>query len=80
MRAILAELELGDKQELMVYNKADLVPPFEAMARSRSVDGVAVSARDKTGLDKLVAAIGERLWQVAAIDERRPWESQGGPS
>ena len=69
---ILDELQLGGIPRIMVYNKADLVPPFEAMALARSVDGVAVSAKDKIGLDKLVAAVGKRLWQIEAVDENHP--------
>ncbi len=59
VRAILAELELGDKQELLVFNKADLLDEMKkkdtvAFLRvrqsARTQNSVTVSARDRKSL------------------------------
>jgi GTPase len=72
VHAILDDLQLGGIPRVMVFNKADLVPPFEAMALSRGADGVAVSATERLGLEKLVTVIGRRLWQVDAVSDDDP--------
>ncbi|MBI5507533.1 MAG: GTPase HflX [Deltaproteobacteria bacterium] len=73
VHGILDELQLGGIPRVMVFNKADLAPPFEAMALSRAADGVAISAQEKLGLDKLVRLIGLRLWQSEALHRDHPW-------
>jgi len=68
VHTILDDLQLGGIPRVLVFNKADLVPKFEAVALARSAEGVAICARDKVGLEALVATIGKRLWQSDALN------------
>ncbi|MDD2581784.1 MAG: GTPase HflX [Desulfuromonadaceae bacterium] len=71
VRTILAELELGDKQELLVYNKADLLDDMRkkdmvAFLRvrqsARTQNSVTVSARDRKSLKPLMDELQRRFW------------------
>jgi GTP-binding protein HflX len=71
VRAILQELELGDKQELLVFNKADLLDGLKkkdtvAFLRvrqtARTQNSVTVSARDRKSLTPLVDELQRRFW------------------
>ncbi len=71
VRAILAELELGDKQELLVYNKADMLNDMKkkdmvAFLRvrqsARTQNSVMVSARDRKSLKPLMDELQRRFW------------------
>jgi GTPase len=71
VRTILAELELGDKQELLVYNKADLlndmkkkdmVSFLKVRQSARTQNSVTVSARDRKSLGPLMAELQRRFW------------------
>lgn len=71
VRTILAELELGDKQELLVYNKADLLDDMKkkdtvAFLRVRqsvrTQNSVMVSARDRKSLAPLLDELQRRFW------------------
>ncbi|OGT99974.1 MAG: GTPase HflX [Geobacteraceae bacterium GWB2_52_12] len=71
VRAILAELELGDKQELLVYNKADLlidmrkkdmVSFLKVRQSARTQNSVTVSARDRKSLKPLMDELQRRFW------------------
>jgi GTP-binding protein HflX len=71
VRAILEELELGDKQELLVFNKADLLDELKrkdtvAFLRvrqtARTQNSVTVSARDRKSLTPLVDELQRRFW------------------
>ena len=71
VRTILAELELGDKQELLVYNKADLLNDLKkkdtvAFLRvrqsARTQNSVTVSARDRKSLKPLMDELQCRFW------------------
>jgi GTP-binding protein HflX len=71
VRAILAELELGDKQELLVYNKADLlnemkkkdtVAFLKVRQSARTQHSVTVSARDRKSLKPLMDQLQRRFW------------------
>ena len=60
VRKILADLDLADAPELLVFNKADRLPDGEAEAIASRLGGVAVSATSRDGLaDLLINA--ERL-------------------
>ena len=72
VRAILNELELGDKHELLVYNKADLLDAIRkkdtvAFLRvrqsARTQNSVTVSARDRKSLKPLVDELQRRFWK-----------------
>ena len=71
VRTILNELELGDKQELLVYNKADLLDHMKkkdtvAFLRvrqsARTRNSVTVSARDRKSLKPLMDELQRRFW------------------
>lgn len=71
VRAILTELELGDKQELLVYNKADLLDDvkkkdlvafLKVRQSARNQNSVTVSARDRKSLMPLLEELQRRFW------------------
>jgi GTP-binding protein HflX len=71
VRTILGELELGNKAELMVFNKADLLDEMKkkdtvAFLRvrqsARTQNSVTVSARDRKSLAPLVDELQRRFW------------------
>jgi len=78
VRAILGELELGDKQELLVFNKSDLLDGMKkkdtvAFLRvrqsARTQNSVTVSARDRTSLEPLVVELQRRFWPEEGVEE-----------
>nr|AOR51166.1 GTP-binding protein HflX [uncultured bacterium pAZ2] len=71
VRTILTELELGDKPELLVFNKSDLLDEMKkkdtvAFLRvrqsSRTQNSVTVSARDRKSLKPLLDELQRRFW------------------
>ncbi|NTV50765.1 MAG: GTPase HflX [Geobacteraceae bacterium] len=71
VRTILAELGLGDKQELLVYNKADIlndmkkkdtVAFLKVRQSARTQNSVTVSARDRKSLKPLMDELQRRFW------------------
>ena len=71
VRAILDELELGDKPELLVFNKSDLLDQMKkkdtlAFLRvrqsARTSFSVTVSARNRTTLAPLIDELQRRFW------------------
>jgi GTPase len=81
VRAILAELELGDKQELLVYNKADLLDDIKkkdlvAFLRVRqsvrTQNSVTVSARDRKSLAPLMDELQRRFWPEEELIQTAP--------
>lgn len=58
---ILGELDLDGIPQLLVLNKCDLLPPPQVQALVRRHQGVAVSARSRTGLDQLIQLAEARL-------------------
>jgi len=78
VRAILGELELGDKAELLVFNKADLLDEMRkkdtvGFLRVRQVartqNSVTVSARDRKSLAPLVDELQRRFWTEESVEE-----------
>lgn len=74
---ILEELELGDKQQLLVFNKSDLLKDLKKndtiaflkvrqFARTRG--GIMVAANDRTSLTPLLDELQSRFW----LDETDP--------
>jgi GTP-binding protein HflX len=59
---ILADLGLRDTPRLLVFNKADRLPPGEAAALAAERGGVAIAAIDRTTLRPLLERISHRLW------------------
>jgi len=75
VRTILQELELGDKQELMVYNKSDLLNEMRkkdmvgflrVRQSARTRNSVTVSARDRKSLAPLMDELQRRFWPEEA--------------
>ncbi len=58
---ILGDLELAEVERMVVFNKSDLLPPGEAEALAQRHNGVAVSAVQRDGFERLVRAAEERL-------------------
>jgi GTP-binding protein HflX len=68
---ILGDLHLAAVPQLVVLNKADLIPPHEAAALARRFGGVAVSATRRTGLEALIHAAEERLGRSEPLAPER---------
>ena len=71
VRTILTELGLGDKEELLVFNKSDILAELKkkntvAFLRvrqaARTRKGLLVSARDRESLTPLLAELQRRFW------------------
>ncbi len=62
VRKILDDLGLAGAPELLVFNKADRLPPGEAQAVAERLGGVAVSAVTRAGLGDLLKKSEELLW------------------
>ena len=78
VRAILAELGLGDKDELLVFNKSDLlndmrkkdtVAFLRVRQSARTQSGLTVSARDRKSLAPLMAELQRRFWTEEETNE-----------
>jgi GTP-binding protein HflX len=63
VNAVLKELDCGDKATLLVLNKADRVsdPSYLQVLQSHHPRAVAISARERSGLDELQEAVIEML-------------------
>jgi GTP-binding protein HflX len=59
---LLAELELGEKPVLRVFNKVDLLPPGEGEALASSHGAIALSARRRETFGPLLDALERRFW------------------
>jgi GTP-binding protein HflX len=71
VRSILTELELGDKDELLVFNKSDLLNEMKkkdtvgflrVRQTARTQGGISVSARDRKSLAPLMEELQRRFW------------------
>jgi GTP-binding protein HflX len=71
VRGILAELGLGEKDELLVFNKADLLNDMKkkdtvgflrVRQAARTEGGLTVSARDRKSLTPLMTELQRRFW------------------
>lgn len=76
VNGILDDLELGSIPRLIVYNKADLLLPYQARALAEKVGGVAVSATTGLGLPRLVHLLAHKLWQTEVLAEDDAWAAQ----
>ena len=59
---ILADLDLDEKEQLLVFNKADRLPPGNAGNIARGHDGIAISALDPETTRPLVEELENRLF------------------
>lgn len=78
VRTILEELGLGDTQELLVYNKSDLLDEMKkkdtvAFLRvrqsARLQNSVTVSARDRKSLTSLIDELQRRFWPEKDVND-----------
>lgn len=59
---LLGELGLATTPTLLVFNKADRLPPGDAAAIARGRGGIAVSAVERASLRRLLLEMERRLW------------------
>jgi GTP-binding protein HflX len=70
VRDVLHEIGAGDIPELTAFNKVDLVAaPTVARLLERWPGSVAFSATEGTGVDELVARVGDRLRSLSSVIE-----------
>jgi GTP-binding protein HflX len=71
VRTILEELGLGDKDQLLVFNKSDLLNDMKKKdtvgflrirQSARTQNGITVSARERKSLEPLMAELQRRFW------------------
>ena len=62
VESILRDLGLDAKRRLLVFNKADKLPPGQADALAHQASGVAVSAARREGFDALLERCDRLLW------------------
>lgn len=67
---ILGEIDLGDKEQLLVFNKKDLLAEGEADALAESYGAIAVSAEERESLEPLVEVLEGRLFRQRRAGER----------
>jgi GTP-binding protein HflX len=64
VRAVLDEVAPGERAEILVFNKCDLVSgPIQQQIRVRHPEAVLVSAKEGTGIDTVLQAVEQRLRQ-----------------
>ncbi|WP_240731972.1 GTPase HflX [Geobacter sp. FeAm09] len=80
VRAILAELGLGDKPELLIFNKSDVlndlkkkdtVAFLKVRQVARTTGALTISARDRKSLAPLVEELQRRFWPA----EQAEWDA-----
>ncbi|HET9087722.1 MAG TPA: GTPase HflX [Acidobacteriaceae bacterium] len=76
---VLKELNVADKPRIEIMNKCDLLPGGDERASRWKAGAIAVSARNQTGLDKLLLALDEAL-KKDPLEEREMSipQSEGG--
>lgn len=62
---ILAEIGLGDKEQLLVFNKTDLLDPDEAQGIARQEGAIPISALDRRSTRALVEILENQLFRQA---------------
>jgi len=77
VEAILEELDLLRTPRLMVWNKCDRLQPQEIEALLRVRPGVPISARERSGLERLLESASQTL--LAEADDRRLNWVRGAP-
>ena len=69
VRVVLDEIGAGDVPELIVFNKADVSADEAERLAERHPGSVVISALAGTGIDDLLAAIGDRLRSALRVVE-----------
>jgi GTPase len=80
---ILRDLGLEEKKRLLVFNKADRLPPGEGDAIAHQRDGLAISAVTRAGLSELLHRCDRLLWAdgrvaFAAVEASAPPSAEDG--
>ena len=75
VRRILTELDYGEIPELLVFNQIDRLPPGVGEAQAAQAGGVAIAARDGTGLRNLLARVEAMLWDASRSARPRRGEA-----
>jgi GTP-binding protein HflX len=65
VEGLLGELGLGQKPVILVFNKADRLPPELAAELGRKENAVVMSARDRSTFAPLLNEMERRFWQEA---------------
>ncbi|MFU8804638.1 MAG: GTPase HflX, partial [Bradymonadaceae bacterium] len=74
---ILGEIGLGDKEQLLVYNKIDLLADGEGRAIARQDSAIALSALERGTTRHLVEVLENRLFRLARAEAHRNEEVPG---
>ncbi len=72
---ILGEIGLGDKEQILVFNKMDLIDEEQARSEARNYEGIAVSAYQPQTLEPLVERLENRLFRQRRQRENGDEES-----
>jgi GTP-binding protein HflX len=67
VKVILKDLGLHEKKRLLVFNKADRLPPGDAERLAHQQGGVAVSAVAREGLEALLHRCDRMLWHEGKV-------------
>ena len=70
VETILSELQMDDIPRLMVLNKMDLVAPEVVANLERQHQAVAISARDRRSLSRLIERLQDVIWEQFHNDPR----------
>jgi GTP-binding protein HflX len=69
VRTVLREIGAEERPELLAINKLDVADPLQLRGLCQSESSPVVSARTGEGVDKLLAAVADRLRALAAVVE-----------
>jgi GTP-binding protein HflX len=72
VRGTLEALELDDKPQVLVLNKADRLSPAQAAAQAARLGGWAVSAQQRTGLTELLGHVEALAFPAARAERPAP--------
>ena len=66
-QSVLKDLGAADRDSILVFNKKDLVPGFEALEYGQ--DAMCISCKTGEGIDVLMAAVKDRLFSDVRLTE-----------
>jgi GTP-binding protein HflX len=74
VRAVLSEMGLRDRPEILVFNKIDRLPPGDGAQLAAHFGGVAVSAMQRTGFERMLERAERELFEsnAAPVALREP--------